>query len=369
VDFIMNERMCRLMVPALLVLAVGCQKSNPTAPSTSTPAASGASGTSTTQSTASIVAPRPQAPANGTFIRNVDQPITLVVQNALVTKAGAGTVYTFEIAGDAAFNNKFQTKDGVAEGSGGQTGVKLDSLPPASDYYWHARATGGGTTGVFGAAYKFSVGPAIVINAPAPIGPLTGAQTSLRPALRVVNVTRQGTTNPITYKFEIATSSAFDSIIVTGTNAEGINETGFIPTADLPANVTLYWRATAIDLANGISSAPSAVQSFMTIPPNPLWPGTLPPGTNGHAVRGDGWETKTVTSFAGVVFNSPTLENLRIFDLLDRGFDPNGAIAWMNSNGYPTAAVYYANVDAIGFQWQYMARIAGAWALVVRVGA
>jgi hypothetical protein len=45
--------------------------------------------------------------------------------------------------------------------------------------------------------------------------------------------------------------------------AEGVNETGFVPGADLPINATLFWRATAIDPASGVSAA-SAPQSFTT---------------------------------------------------------------------------------------------------------
>jgi hypothetical protein len=37
--------------------------------------------------------------------------------------------------------------------------VKLDALAAAKDYYWHARAPVGGTTGPFGPIYKFTVGP------------------------------------------------------------------------------------------------------------------------------------------------------------------------------------------------------------------
>src|SRR5471030_201180 len=48
------------------------------------------------------------------------QPITLVVQNAVASKAG--TTYIFEVAADVAFT-KVQTKDGIAEGSSGQTSV------------------------------------------------------------------------------------------------------------------------------------------------------------------------------------------------------------------------------------------------------
>jgi hypothetical protein len=100
-----------------------------------------------------------------------------------------------------------------------------------------------------------------------------------------------------------------------------------------------------------------------------LWTGPQPPGTNGHAVIGDNWETQTLTAYTGVSFVSPPLEALRVFDLLDRGFDPQGAINWMNGNGYATSAVYYPAIGVIGFSTEYMALINGRWDLVLRVGA
>ena len=89
----------------------------------------------------------------------------------------------------------------------------------------------------------------------------------------------------------------------------------------------------------------------------------------GHAQLGPGWDVKTIRDFLGQLVPSPTTEQLQIFDLLDRGMNPDSALAWMNGNGYPTTAVYYASVLSIGFQSHYMAYIAGAWELVIRVGA
>ena len=241
---------------AALLVAGGCSKSSPASPSPASPAAD-------SSLTASVTTPRPLTPANGATVANLAQPVTLTVQNAIVTKS-SGTTYTFEVAADAAFAAKLQTKDAVAEGGGGQTSVKLDALAAARDYYWHARATAGGTTGVFGAVYKFTIGPAIAINAPVPIAPLNGAATSARPALRATNATRTGPAGAISYRFEISNTSTFSTILVTGTNSEGVNETGFIPTADLPINTTLFWRVTALDPANAISSPASTPQSFVT---------------------------------------------------------------------------------------------------------
>jgi len=349
-----------------------CGKTNPSEPS------SPSTSTTETASTASVTVPRPLQPVNGGQVRFVEQPVILSVLNAVVTKT-SGTTYTFEVATDSGFASKVQARDGVPEGAG-QTSIALEPLAAARDYYWHARATGGGTTGLFSPAFKFTVGPAITVNPPTPIAPLTGSQTPPRPVLRVTNATRSGPVGTITYRFEIATVATFATLIAVGVTAEGVNETGFIPTGNLPLNTTLYWRAFALDAVNGITSPASAVQSFTVINPSqaelvaaqlgvPLWPGVQPPGTAGRAVMGPGWTVGFLTSFNGVRFLSPPLDELQIFDLLDRGMDPTSALAWMKSNGYPTEGVWYADVQAIGFAYQYMALVRGTWELVLRSGA
>ena len=241
----------------LLGAALGaCSRSSPGQPSSSAATAADAASL-----TASVTVPRPLTPANNATIRNVDQPVTLTVANAVSTQPGS--TYTFEVATDTAFGTKAQTKDAVPEGSGGQTSVRLDALPAARDYFWHARATAGGTTGPFGATFKFTVGPAVTVNAPVPIAPLGGAQTVARPALRVANAARSGPVTAMSYRFEIATSSAFSPVLMTATVGEGVNETGFIPGSDLPINATFFWRATATDTGSGVS-ATSSTQSFTT---------------------------------------------------------------------------------------------------------
>lgn len=111
---------------------------------------------------------------------------------------------------------------------------------------------------------------------------------------------------------------------------------------------------------------PTAVSSG---PWGALWTGSQPPGTSGHAVLGDNWQAQSLTAYTGISFVSPPLEALRVFDLLDRGFDPQAALNWMNGNGYLTSAVYYPNVNVIGFSTMYMAFVNGRWDLVLRVGA
>ena len=370
---------------AVLSCVVACSTSNnPAQPS---------SGGSTSQSdaTASVTAPQMLTPSAGAVVRNADQPLTLVVRNAVVTQNATAT-YTFEVATDAAFANKAFTKSGVPQGSNGQTSLTIDRIGAAADYFWHARAEGGGTVGPFSAARRLTIGPEVIVQAPVPIGPLTGAQTPPRPVLRVRNAVRQGPAGAITYRFEIATTSAFTTIVATGTNVEGVNETGFTPASNLAIGATFFWRAFAIDASNGVTSAPSAAQSFTTIQPSAasqiasqlgieLWPGTQPPGNTGHATmgndptRGVGWQIQTLHYLpTNVFFQSPDIEMLRFFDLFDRGFDPDGAIAWMNSNGYPTAAQWYPPPEkaVLGLKYVYIAArdkiVTNAiWDVVLRV--
>jgi hypothetical protein len=364
----MRSRVCRGILSLAALLSVAACGSTPAAP---TPAPASA--------------PQLVTPANGSQVANQTQPVKLVVNNAPASTAAGARTYTFEVASDVAFTNKVQTKDGVAEGSG-QTSVTLDPLTAVKDYYWRARAQTGTTPGTFSDPFKFTIGAAITLAAPAPIGPLTNAETTPRPALRVSNASRSGPAGAITYKFEIARDSSFGSTVMIGTNTEGINETGFIPASDLPTGVLLYWRATASDNANSVTSSPSAVQTFTARPFSQaetvanqlnvvLWPATQPPGAVGHATMGDNWQVQTLHYLPGnVFFQSPDVEMLRIFDLLDRGLDPDGAIGWMRTNGYPTAALWYPPPDkaVIGLQYVYLASrnkvfVNGIWEVVLRV--
>ncbi|MCU1382574.1 MAG: hypothetical protein JWL71_1271 [Acidobacteria bacterium] len=363
----MRARACCGLLSLVALVAAGACSSSPAAPAA-----------------VSTASPQLLSPGNGSQVANQSQPVTLVVQNAAGSKAG--TTYTFEVASDVAFTAKVQTKDGILEGTGGQTSVKLDPLPAAKDYFWRARAQAPGGTGGFSDLFKFTVGPAVTLAAPAPISPLTNAETNPRPALRVTNASRSGSTGAITYKFEIARDAGFGSIVVSATTTEGVNETGYIPTSDLPTRSLLFWRASAIDAANALTSTPSTTQSFTPLPFSQaetvaqqlgvvLWPGRVPPGSVGHATMGDNWQVQTLHYLPrNVFFQSPDAEMIRIFDLLDRGFDPDAAAAWMNGNGYPTAALWYPPPEkgVIGLQYVYLASrnkvfVNGTWEVVLRL--
>jgi hypothetical protein len=362
----MRVRSCSGLLSFIALIAAAACAKNPSTPTVST------------------AAPVLLSPGNGSQVANQSQPVTLSAQNA--SGAPAGTTYTFEVATDVGFTAKVQTKDGVAQGAAGQTSVGLDTLLASKDYFWRARGNVNGVPGAFSDPFKFTVGAPITISAPTPISPLTNAETGPRPTLRVNNASRAGATGAIVYRFEIARDSAFGSIIFAGTNTEGVNETGLVLTSDLPVRTLLFWRATATDTANNVTSIPSTVQSFTPLPLSQaetvagqlgitLWPGRVPPGSVGHATMGDNWQVQTLHYLPGnVFFQSPDAEMIRIFDLLDRGFDPDGAAAWMNSNGYPTAALWYPPPEkaVIGLQYVYLASrnkiyVNGTWEVVLRV--
>lgn len=218
---------------------------------------------SNSSSTGSVTTPRQSLPATGSQVRNADQPITLTIQNSVVTIPGS-TTYTFEVATDSAFATKVQTKSDVPEGATGQTSVKLDPLAASTEYYWRARATSAGTTGVFGATYRFSIGPAVVLNAPTLVSPAAGARTASRPTFTVTNAPRTGPAGPVSYRFEIATNPGFSPLLLDVTVPERAGGTTYRPAVELPAETTLYWRVTATDPANGVTSPASAAASFVT---------------------------------------------------------------------------------------------------------
>jgi hypothetical protein len=352
-------------------------------------AALAAAGCGSSPAAPTVGMPTPISPASSISIKNSDQPVTLTVQNA--TSSQSGVIYTFEVAGDSAFSVRIQTKDGIAQGAGGQTSATLDPLPAGSTYYWHVRASVGGTVGSFGPASTFSIGPGITVSAPSPLAPLTGAQTGVRPTLRSANATHTGPVSGVVYKFEISTNSNFSSIAASGTVPEGPGETDFTPSANLGSG-TFYWRVTATDSGSGISSTPSTVQSFTVLSSAAaqlaaqlgfvLWPGNVPPGTPGQAVMGDNcegslnWAPATCYSPPNGYFQSPQIEALRYFDLFDRGMDPPTAIAWMNANGYTTIAQWYPPPDkaVLGIGPYYLAArnkfigVGAIWDIVSSLG-
>jgi hypothetical protein len=240
-----------------LAVSACSRSSNPAQPTAST------APLDNNDATASVTVPRAVSPAAAAQIKNLDQPVTLVIANAVITQA-TPVVYAFEVASDAAFANKVYTKTGVAAGSNGQTSLTIDKLGAGADYYWHARAEGGGTTGPFNAARLFTIGQAIVINAATPVSPVANVATGARPALTVTNATPSGPVGPLTYKFEIATNPGFSPVAITASVPQATTRTTYQTPVDFPAEATLFWRVTVVDATNGVTGPASAPASFVT---------------------------------------------------------------------------------------------------------
>ena len=314
----------------MATMAVACGGSD-------APGQPSASGSSVT---GSVTTPRQALPASGSQLRNADQPITLTVQNAVVTIPGS-TTYTFEVATDAAFTNRVQTKSDVPEGANGRTSVTLDPLAAAAEYHWRARADSAGTTGMFGAPSRFTVGPAVVVNAPTLVSPVAGAQTGSRPLFSVTNAARTGPAGPITYRFEIASNPGFSPTVLDVVVPETAGGTSFRPGVELPPETTLYWRVSAADAANGGTSSVSAAASFVT--------------------------ALSIDLSKVVYLNSPNVSNWRMtgtLELVEQDGSGDGPMCMRFTDpGWPDSPWIFDPTNNFGVfanQW-YFARIGGIW--------
>jgi len=326
-----------------------------------------------------VTAANPLSPANGAHISSTAQPVTLTINNATVSNNNVSVTYTFEVAIDEVFASKVLTKD-VPQGSG-QTSLKLDVLASGKDYYWHVRTTAD-TVGSFGTPMKFTVDPALVVAAPAPLSPTSGSIRMIWPALTVANAVPTTSVGPLQYRFDVSTSSTFSTILITGTVPEGATQTSFTPNQAAPTQTTDYfWRATVVDQSHAVLSDATAPQSFTFELPTSaaaklaaeegveLWPGQRPTGPTGLSKLGDNWNVKSVVAFGGTRFTSPLIECLRVFDVMDRGMEPSAAIDWMHSHGYPVAGAYYpVAYGVLGFDYVYLAFNPNtkAWDMILR---
>ena len=208
----------------------------------------------------SFSGPLASQPTNGTTFRFVAQPITLTITNAAKTGQAAVT-YSVDVATDPAFATRVFTKDAIAEGSG-TTAVQLTSLTGGVTYYWRWKAVVDGVVGPASVAQSFIVLPQVTLNPPVAVSPgAGGTASSARPTFTVTNATRTGPVGPITYEFQVSTSSSFSPITASATIAEQPTSTSWIPTTNLP-ETTLFWRARARDDQNSEITGFSAVAAF-----------------------------------------------------------------------------------------------------------
>src|SRR4051812_25387786 len=250
---------------ALFAVTTACTKSSPSRPSEATASGQGASVTDAVRGV-TLTTPSLVSPAVNQQFKNVEQPVTLTVKNA-VTSGTTALTYSFEVATDAAFASKVYSKDGVASGNG-TTALKIDKLTANRSYFWRARAQSGSLFGPYTDARGFGIGPEVILAQPVNGDPQPNATVGEQPTLNVNNVGRSGPNGPIFYRFEISETAAFSSLVYSATVAERTDRpfTGHDVTTQL-LEKTYFWRVVATDPANAVASvasAPSAmiVQAF-----------------------------------------------------------------------------------------------------------
>ena len=193
---------------ALLAFTTACTKASPTRPSDGTASGQTASVTDAVTGV-TLTSPALVTPTVNQQFKNVEQPVTLTIKNAVTTGTTALT-YTFEVASDAAFATKVYTKDGVAAGAG-TIALKIDKLTPNKSYFWRARASSGSLAGPYTDARGFGIGPEVILAQPVNGDPQPNATVGEQPTLNVNNVGRSGPNGPVFYRFEISENTAFSS--------------------------------------------------------------------------------------------------------------------------------------------------------------
>ena len=216
----------------------------------------------TTPTTTTITLPSPTlvSPAAAAAIPASARPVTLTVTN--LAGASATATYTFEVATDAAFNSKVATKT-ATPGASGQTSVVVDILNPSTTYYWRVMVTDGANAGTFSAAKQFAIGS--VIGVPTLVSPLNNATVGTKPHFTINNSTQSGAVT-VTYKYQIATDTAFANVIETGSVAQQSGgQTSWDGSTTLTGGSTYYWRVSGNDASGGSgfsSSLKFSVTSF-----------------------------------------------------------------------------------------------------------
>jgi hypothetical protein len=272
------NRGIRFVLVVGLALAGACsaeKSANPLSPAVAGPIAG-----------VDISAPRLMQPAAGVTVKDTEQPIKLVLENA-TTNGQRKLFYLFEVASDSEFRTKLFAVDNVPPGDGGRTQVTIpDKLAANRKYYWRSRAADGANSGPFGGPIAFDVVPPAAIQPPVPLEPINDARTAnRRPNLSIKNGGHAGAVGSVTYSFEVALDQAFTNVVYRVNAGEGNGGTTAPVVIDLKEQTRYFWRARGGD---GTATSPwSATASFQTPaggsapePPTPPAPG---PGGGGNA--------------------------------------------------------------------------------------
>src|SRR5688572_9967082 len=157
----MRSRLQTITCGLSLIVLGGCQtskSSTPTAPTVAGPIPG-----------VNISAPAMLEPVQGFKFRENEQPIRLVIQNA-ITNGVRPLTYTFEVATDSNFTSKVFSRANVAPGDG-RTSLQVDRLEIGRAYFWRAWAQDGANTGAIATA-GFEIYPKPAVTPPGPMAPI-----------------------------------------------------------------------------------------------------------------------------------------------------------------------------------------------------
>ena len=252
---------CVCSVLAILVSATACSKSSPARPS-DVGEAGGTTSATDAATGITLTTPKPVTPAVNQQFKNVEQPVTLTIGNAVTTGLTALT-YSFQVANDVGFTSVAYSKDGVAAGASGQTVLQIDKLAPAKSYFWRAKAMSGSVAGPYSAGRGFGIGPEVILQTPVRGDPQNNVIVGAQPTLNVNAVSRTGPAGQIVYRFEVSESADFGALTYVATVPErsDLPYTPHTLTAKLVAK-TYFWRVQASDPSNAVTTGYSTTGQF-----------------------------------------------------------------------------------------------------------
>lgn len=209
-----------------------------------------------------INAPVPVMPIGNVRTENV-RP-RFMVTNA--SREGlVGTIsYVFELSDTDTFANKLAVWT-VGEQ---QHQTALDTpqdLQYGKQYFWHARAFDGTTTGPWTTTQAFQT-PAVTLEAPQLVFPASGVTIEgVHPRFQWTNAARSVPVGPVTYTLELSESDAFAPKLAIWAVGEQTNQTVLDPPQDLSYAKRYFWRVRA---SSQLAVGPwSATFSFQTPTP------------------------------------------------------------------------------------------------------
>ncbi|MBK7090630.1 MAG: hypothetical protein IPH59_02735 [bacterium] len=189
---------------------------------------------------------------------------TLTLTNS--TDAEGNTiVYDFQVSTSTTFGTIAAQATGVTQGGAGSTSWTVSpNLVNGTTYYWRARAYDGLLYSSYAAYRSFTVSANNAPAAPTLASPAAGASLATSTPLLSLNNATDPDGDSLTYQFQVATTSAFTTIVAQISDvAPGSGTTSWQVSTNLSTGTTYYWRARAFD--GSLASSYAAYRTFSIV--------------------------------------------------------------------------------------------------------